>query len=62
MGNKSNFLKLRDKELYEGNCGECDHHSICGGCRARAYYKTGDFLDQDPMSDHCFKKSGCHHE
>lgn len=56
------FLKLRDKELYEGNCGDCDHHSICGGCRARAYYKTGDFLDQDPMSNHCFKQSGCHDE
>lgn len=53
------FLKLRDKEEYKGNCGTCSHHSICGGCRARAYYKTGDFLDQDPMSSHCFKQSRC---
>ncbi len=53
------FLELRNKELYKGNCGECSHHEICGGCRARAYYKTGDFLDRDPMSSYCFRPSRC---
>ncbi len=40
------FNKLRSLE-YSGNCGVCGHKSSCGGCRARAYYESGDFMAED---------------
>jgi len=33
----------------KGKCGSCSHSNICGGCRARAWAQTGDFLDSDPQ-------------
>lgn len=38
---------LRERKL-KGRCGSCDYVRICGGCRARAYALTGDYLDEDP--------------
>ncbi len=46
--NSSLFAKLRDLSNIKGKCGRCEYLNICGGCRARAYAKTGDFLEQDP--------------
>ncbi len=37
----------------QDNCQKCSLKQICGGCRAWALYKTGDFLATDPF---CFKK------
>jgi heme b synthase len=42
------FLKLRDADLLEGKCGDCGFRMVCGGCRARAYYATGGYLDEEP--------------
>jgi radical SAM protein with 4Fe4S-binding SPASM domain len=42
------FLDLRKRELL-GRCGGCDYRKVCGGCRARAYAKTGDYLESDPL-------------
>jgi len=42
------FVSLRDFKKYEGKCGGCKFVRICGGCRARAYYATGNFLGEDP--------------
>ncbi|NYT01810.1 MAG: radical SAM protein [Methanosarcinales archaeon] len=39
---------LREREL-KGRCGDCGYRKICGGCRARAYAATGDFLESDPL-------------
>lgn len=39
---------LRNKNILEGNCGECDYRYYCGGCRARAYGYTGNYLSPDP--------------
>ncbi len=39
------FKKLRDFEALKGKCGKCDYRSLCGGCRARAYGLSSDFLD-----------------
>jgi len=39
---------LRKRELV-GRCGRCDYRKVCGGCRARAYAKTGDYLESDPL-------------
>ncbi|HJX31493.1 MAG TPA: heme b synthase [Thermodesulfobacteriota bacterium] len=42
------FMELRDFKKYEGKCGSCKFVRICGGCRARAFYATGNYLGEDP--------------
>ncbi|MCM8778741.1 MAG: radical SAM protein [Candidatus Omnitrophica bacterium] len=42
------FNRLRDFSIYKGKCGECEYVRICGGCRARAYEATGDYLQEEP--------------
>ncbi|HPL63769.1 MAG: heme b synthase [Syntrophales bacterium] len=42
------FERLRNPALYGGKCGRCEYIRICGGCRARAYEKTGDYLSEEP--------------
>ena len=39
------FKKIRDLNALKGKCGACEHKSICGGCRARAYGLSSDFID-----------------
>lgn len=42
----SDVLKnLRDFDQLKGKCGICEYRDICGGCRARAYGLTSNFLD-----------------
>jgi radical SAM protein with 4Fe4S-binding SPASM domain len=42
----SKVLKsLRDPNLLKGKCGACEYRSLCGGCRARAYGLSNDFID-----------------
>lgn len=44
----SQLLKdLRERKL-KGRCGSCGYVRTCGGCRARAYALTGDYLAEDP--------------
>jgi heme b synthase len=43
------FSALRDPELLQGKCGRCEFKRICGGCRARAYGMTGNYLDEEPF-------------
>ena len=43
------FLSLRDFKSYKGRCGSCEYNSVCGGCRARAYSITGDYLAEEPF-------------
>jgi len=43
------FEQLRDFSAYKGKCGECEYIKFCGGCRARAYEATGDFLAEEPL-------------
>jgi len=43
------FLQLRDFKSYKNNCGSCEYVGVCGGCRARAYAMTGDYLAQEPF-------------
>jgi len=42
------FNQIRDRDNYEGKCGCCEFRSACGGCRARAYARTGDYLAEEP--------------
>ena len=39
---------LRDDVNLRGKCGICDYRECCGGCRARAYAATGDYLAEEP--------------
>jgi heme b synthase len=43
------FRKLRDYRQYQGKCGRCEFLKVCGGCRARAYEATGDYLAEEPL-------------
>jgi len=43
------FNDLRDPGLLKGKCGLCEYNKVCGGCRARAYAGTGDYLDEEPF-------------
>jgi heme b synthase len=42
------FNDLRDLANIRGKCGVCEYKRICGGCRARAYEATGDYLEAEP--------------
>ena len=42
------FCSLRDLSNLKGKCGVCEYKRICGGCRARAYEATGDYLEAEP--------------
>ncbi len=42
------FLALRDPGQLKGKCGVCPFNALCGGCRARAYATTGDYLAAEP--------------
>ncbi len=39
------FKALRDPNALKGKCGKCDYRTSCGGCRARAYGLSSDFID-----------------
>jgi AdoMet-dependent heme synthase len=43
------FTALRDYDRLKGKCGPCEFKRVCGGCRARAYEATGDFLAEEPL-------------
>ncbi|HUU32085.1 MAG TPA: radical SAM protein, partial [Phycisphaerae bacterium] len=43
------FQAVRDVDGYGGKCGRCEYRAACGGCRARAYAVTGDWLAEEPF-------------
>jgi len=43
------FLSLRDFKALKGKCGHCEYVRVCGGCRARAFEATGDFMAEEPL-------------
>ncbi|MCW4046251.1 MAG: radical SAM protein [Candidatus Bathyarchaeota archaeon] len=43
--NSEVFKTMRNFDALKGKCGVCEHRSICGGCRARAYGLSSDFID-----------------
>jgi radical SAM protein with 4Fe4S-binding SPASM domain len=44
---------LREGRGLKGRCGRCRYRTACGGCRARAFYASGDCFAEDPT---CFFK------
>lgn len=43
------FKNLRNLNKYGGKCGRCEFVKVCGGCRARAYEATGNYLAEEPL-------------
>jgi radical SAM protein with 4Fe4S-binding SPASM domain len=60
------FARLRDVDELEGKCGLCEFKKICLGCRARAFYASGNYMAEEPCCvyepkrmrdlDHLFKE------
>ncbi len=46
--NSEVIQNLNKPELLKGSCGRCAFGATCGGCRARAYAATGDYLQAEP--------------
>lgn len=47
--NSSVFKEMRDFNQLEKKCGICEFKRVCGGCRARAYEATGNYLAEEPL-------------
>lgn len=47
-GNSWIFQTLRNSDYLKGRCGSCEYADSCGGCRARAWAATGDYLKEEP--------------
>jgi radical SAM protein with 4Fe4S-binding SPASM domain len=43
--NSEVFRAMRDFDQLKGKCGACDFRDVCGGCRARAYGVSTDYMD-----------------
>jgi AdoMet-dependent heme synthase len=50
--NSGLFKELRNFRGYKGKCGVCEYLNVCGGCRARSYAVTGDYLDEEPFCNY----------
>jgi heme b synthase len=42
------FKNLRNTDGYQGKCGRCEFRKVCGGCRARAYEISGEYMAEEP--------------
>ena len=45
------FMRIRQRNKLNDRCGECEFNGICGGCRARSFGATGDYMAEDPICD-----------
>lgn len=43
------LTQLSDSNALEGKCGACGFRKVCGGCRARAYAETQNYLAEEPF-------------
>lgn len=58
------FQAVLDRTQLKGKCGRCRYQFTCGGCRAMAYFWSGDVMGEDPT---CFfepvdRTTVCEHE
>ena len=47
---------LRNYDKLTGKCNPCEFKRVCGGCRARAYEATGDYLAEEPLCSYIPRK------
>ena len=43
------FHQMRDLDSYDGKCGICEYRKVCGGCRARAFADSGNYMGEEPF-------------
>ena len=43
---------IRSFKDYEGKCGSCKFLGVCGGCRARSYAVSGNYMEEEPFCDY----------
>jgi radical SAM protein with 4Fe4S-binding SPASM domain len=43
------LARMRDVAALEGKCGVCEYRQVCGGCRARAFGMTGNYMGEEPF-------------
>ena len=55
--NSEVFRNLRSFDELEGKCGACEYRRVCGGCRARAFEATGDYMVEEPLCS--YQPAGC---
>lgn len=54
------FQSLHDPTQFQGGCGVCKYHALCGGSRSRAFAATGDPLGFDPLcAGPSVRSTGC---
>jgi radical SAM protein with 4Fe4S-binding SPASM domain len=41
--------RLRNTNSLTGKCGLCHYNKICSGCRARAFYASGDYMGEETI-------------
>jgi len=47
--NNRDLARMRNPADLEGKCGICGYRQLCGGCRARAYAQTGNYMAEEPF-------------
>ncbi len=47
--NNEDLARMRNSSSLEGKCGVCGYRDVCGGCRARAYAATGNYMAEEPF-------------
>ena len=45
----ADLARMRDAGALEGKCGVCGYKQVCGGCRARAFGMTGNYMAEEPF-------------
>jgi len=45
----TDLARMRDTRQLKGKCSVCGYAKVCGGCRARAFAATGDYMQAEPM-------------
>lgn len=58
----SALTALRKNSGYHEPCSACEYWNVCGGCRARAYEKGGDYLGSDPQCTYAPTNCSTQHE
>ncbi len=54
--NSKIFMHVRNFDELKGKCGACEYKKVCGGCRARAYEATGDYMAEEPLCSYLPQK------
>jgi radical SAM protein with 4Fe4S-binding SPASM domain len=55
--NSKVFKTLRNFDNLEDKFGICEYKKVCGGCRARAYEATGNYLAEEPLCSYQPKRT-----